>query len=186
MLSTALVVILVLIAAVTDATQRTIYNWTTYTGILAGLGLAGTGAVSSWLLPETAARWQPLIGWLPLSDAAAGFLACGGLMTICFVFFPVGGGDVKLLTMIGALAGLEMGLTILLLTLILGGCVGLTVLIWRIGAVTLVKRAGQMFVGVVTLGTVLGPPPDEQHSLKSPIFLGPCAAAALVIAPWFR
>ena len=186
MLSTALLVILVLIAAVTDATQRTIYNWTTYPGILAGLLLAGIGVVFERLSPEVATAWQPLIGWLPLSDAFAGFFICGGLMVICFVFFPIGGGDVKLLTMIGALAGLEMGLKLLLWTLIFGGCVGLTVLIWRIGAVTLVKRTGQLLVGVLTLGTVLSPPPEEQEKLKSPIFLGPCAAAALIVAPWFR
>jgi prepilin signal peptidase PulO-like enzyme (type II secretory pathway) len=98
----------------------------------------------------------------------------------------LGGGDVKLLTMIGALAGLEMGLKALLWTLIFGGCVGLTVLIWRIGAMTLVKRTGQLLVGVLTLGTVLSPPPEEQEKLKSPIFLGPCAAAALCVSPWFR
>jgi Flp pilus assembly protein protease CpaA len=186
MLSTALLVMLVIVVAVTDATQRTIYNWTTYPGILAGLGLAVIGAAVGWASPESAERWQPLIGWLPLSDALAGFLICGGLMVICFVFFPVGGGDVKLLTMIGSLAGLEMGLKVLLWTLIFGGCVGLTVLIWRIGAVTLVKRTGQLLVGVLTLGTVLSPPPEEQEKLKSPIFLGPCAAAALCVSPWFR
>src|SRR5215471_11077781 len=144
MLATILLMILVLTAAVTDATQRTIYNWTTYPGILAGLGLAVIGALWGWAAPASAERWQALIGWLPLGDALAGFLLCGGLMVICFVFFPVGGGDVKLLTMIGALAGLEMGLKILLWTLIFGGCVGLTILIWRIGAVTLVKRTGQL------------------------------------------
>ena len=186
MLATALLVMLVLVAAVTDATQRTIYNWTTYPGILVGLGLAMAGTLWSWAAPASADKWQPLLGWLPLGDALAGLLICGGLMVLCYVFFPVGGGDVKLLTMIGALGGLEMGLKVLLWTLIFGGCVGLTVLIWRIGAVTLVKRTGQLVVGVLTLGTVLSPPPEEQQQLKSPIFLGPCAAAALVIAPWFR
>jgi len=39
MLATLLLIVLVLIAAVTDATRREIYNWTTYPGILAGLML---------------------------------------------------------------------------------------------------------------------------------------------------
>ena len=186
MLSTTLLVTLVLIAAVTDAAQRTIYNWTTYPGILAGLGLAAIGALWSWAAPMSADQWQPVLGFLPLSDALAGFLVCGGLMVVCFAFFPVGGGDVKLLTMIGTLAGLEMGLKVLLWTLIFGGCVGLTVLIWRIGAVTLIKRTGQLLVGVLMLGTVLQPPSEEQQTLQSPIFLGPCAALALAVAPWFR
>jgi prepilin peptidase CpaA len=186
MLATIVLVTLVLIAALTDATRRTIYNWTTYSGILAGLGLALIGSLWSWAAPPSAERWQPLIGWLPLGDAVTGFLLCGGVMVLCFVFFPVGGGDVKLLTMIGALAGLETGLKVLLWTLIFGGCVGLTILIWRIGAVTLVKRTGQLLIGVLTLGTVFRPPTQENQLLKSPIFLGPCAAAALLIAPWFR
>jgi hypothetical protein len=56
---------------------------------------------------------------------------------------------------------LETGIELLLWTLIFGGCVGLTILIWQLGAVTLVKRAGQLLVGVVTLGTVLRPPAEE-------------------------
>src|ERR1041385_6473577 len=107
MLATALLIGLVLTAAVTDATRHRIYNWTTYPGIIAGLALAVIGAIWQRLSPESAVHWQPFLGWLPLTDSLLGFAACGALMTVCFVLFGAGGGDVKLLAMIGSLVGLE-------------------------------------------------------------------------------
>src|SRR5437764_730642 len=129
MLVTLLLIALVLTAAVTDAARHRIYNWTTYPGILAGLALAVGGAVCEWLSPEAALQWRPLIGWIGLTDAIAGLLVCGCLMVLCFVFFPTGGGDVKLLAMVGTLVGLEKGLEVLLWTFIFGGCLGLVILI---------------------------------------------------------
>jgi hypothetical protein len=107
-------------------------------------------------------------------------------MLACFVFFPTGGGDVKLLTMVGALLGVQHGLEVLLWTFIFGGCVGLTMLIWRLGPLCLLKRAGQLAYGAVTLGIWTSPSPREKHELSLPVFLGPCAALALaaVLLPW--
>jgi prepilin peptidase CpaA len=186
MLATLLLIALVLTAAITDAARHRIYNWTTYPGMLAGLVLAGFGAVLERIAPESAAAWQPLIGWLSWTDALGGFLVCGCLMVVCFVFFPMGGGDVKLLAMVGALAGLEKGLDILLWTFVFGGCLGLIILIWKFGAWRLLKLSGQMILGIATLGTVLKPPTEEKTVLQWPLFLGPCAAAALAAAlvPW--
>lgn len=182
MFLTFVLIVLVLTAAVTDSVSRRIYNWTTYPGILAGLLIAVGGALLQRFAPAIADQWQPLVGWLPLSDALAGFFACGLLMLVCFVFLPTGGGDVKLLAMVGALAGLEKGLEVLLWTFVFGGCLGLTILIWRVGPLTLLKRASQLLLGVLTLGTVLRPPPQEQKELQLPVFLGPCAAVALAAA----
>ena len=186
MFATLILVALVLTAAVTDVAQHRIYNWTTYPGMLAGLALAAIGALLEATTPTVAQEWQPIIGWLPLSDALSGFLICGLLMVICFIFFPTGGGDVKLLAMVGALAGLERGLEVLLWTFIFGGCLGLTILIWRVGPLHLLQRAWQLLVGVVTLGIVLRPPANEKRELQLPVFLGPCAAVALAAAllPW--
>jgi prepilin peptidase CpaA len=186
MLSLLLLIALVLTAAFTDARERRIYNWTTYPGMLVGLGLAASGALVEQMAPEAAARWQPLVGWLPLLDALGGFLLCGFIMVLSFVFFPVGGGDVKLLAMVGALTGLERGLEVLLWTFVLGGCLGLTILIWRVGAISLVRRAGQMAYSAVTLGARLSLPAAEKRELELPVFLGPCAAMAVaaVLLPW--
>jgi len=179
---------LVITAAVTDAARHRIYNWTTYPGMLAGLALAGLGWLCESVAPGSFREWQDIVGWRPMSDALAGFLVCGLLMVVCFVVFPIGGGDVKLLAMVGAMVGLEKGLEVLLWAFVIGGCAGLIVLIWKMGIVTLVKRAAQLALGVLTLGTVLRPPPKEQEALKLPIFLGPCVAAALIAAfvrvPW--
>lgn len=186
MLATLILVVLVLIAAITDAAEYRIYNWTTYPGILAGLILAILGAVWEWAAPEAAAQWQSLLGWVALSDSVAGFLGLGFMMLLCYVFFSVPGGDVKLVAMVGALAGLNKGLEILVWMLVFGACVALTILIWQLGPYRLLKRGGQLLLGVVTLGTVLRPPPEEQRVLRWPLFLGPCAAAALAAAlvPW--
>src|SRR6476661_7656330 len=186
MLATLLLIVLVLIAAVTDATRHRIYNWTTYPGILAGLLLAVVGALWERLAPETAAGWQPLVGWVAWSDAAAGFLVCGAVMIPCFLFFGTGGGDVKLLAMIGMLAGLEKGVEVLLWTFIFAGCIGLTVLIWKVGPWTLMKRLWQILVGIFTLGTVLRLPPEEKKVLQLPVVLAPCAPLAIAAAllPW--
>src|SRR4051812_17408673 len=118
MLTTLLLVALVITAAVTDAARHRIYNWTTYPGMLAGLALAACGALLERLTPNLAHQWQPLVGWLSLTDALTGFLACGVVMIPCFLLFGGGGGDVKLLAMIGALVGLEKGLEVLLWTFI--------------------------------------------------------------------
>ena len=190
MIAMLILAALVITAAVTDAARHRIYNWTTYSGIIVGLALAALGWVWEAAAPQSAEAWRPLIGWLNLSDAIGGFLVCGLLMVVCFVVFPIGGGDVKLLAMVGALAGLEKGLEVLLWAFIIGGCAGLAVLIWKVGAIVLMGRAVQMVVGVVTLGTVLRPPTEEREALKLPIFLGPCVALALVAAfvpiPWIR
>ena len=186
MFSTLLLVALVITAAVTDAARHRIYNWTTYPGMLTGLVLALDGALFEWLAPDAAQQWQPLVGWLPVTDALAGFLVCGLVMVVCFAFFPTGGGDVKLFAMVGALVGLEKGLEVLLWTFLLGGCLGLTILIWRLGPLCLLHRAWQLLVGVLTLGIVFRPPSDEKREFQLPVFLGPSAAVALaaVLIPW--
>ena len=186
MIAMLLLVVLVLIAAVTDATRHRIYNWTTYPGMVAGLVIAILGAVWQWAAPESAASWQPVVGWVDWNDALLGFVVCGVVMLPCFVFFGTGGGDVKLLAMIGLVAGLEKGLEILLWTFIFAGCIGMVILIWKIGPAKLLGRTGQVLLGVLTLGTVLRLPPDEKKVLQLPVVLAPCAPLALAAAllPW--
>ena len=184
--ATVLLFALVAIAAYTDASRHRIYNWTTYPGIVAGLLLAAAGWIFEAAAPSAARAWQPIVGWLALGDAVGGFLVCGVAMLVCFVLFPIGGGDVKLLAMIGALAGLSRGLEVLLWTFIFGGCLGLIVLIWKLGAVAIIRRAWHLLLGVVSLGIWLRPPTEERETLKLPVFLGPCAALALIatFVPW--
>ena len=120
MLATILLLGLVLAATVTDLCRHKIYNWTTYAGIVAALGLSAAGSLCSaagWLSEDQYRRlghafgW---IGWIPLSDSLLGLAACGLVMLSCFVLFKVGGGDVKLIAMLGAFLGLEQGVTAML------------------------------------------------------------------------
>jgi prepilin peptidase CpaA len=186
MLSLLLLVILVVIAAVTDAAQHRIYNWTTYPGIIGGVVLAGIAAALEWRAPETAAQWRQLISFASLGESLQGLAVCGIAMVLCFVFFPMGGGDVKLLAMIGAILGLEKGLEVLLWTFIFGGCLGLTIIVWRLGPLYLFKLVGYLFRRMLPLGAVTDPPPEEKKVLGWPLYLGPCSALAVMVAliPW--
>jgi leader peptidase (prepilin peptidase)/N-methyltransferase len=181
MLSTVMLLGLTLVAAVTDVLRKKIYNWNTYSGILAALGLSAAG--SSWLWADGAAgpRLSYWLGSPTFSDSAVGLLACGGLMIVCFLFFPgIGGGDVKLMAMVGTMLGWEKGLVALLWTFVLAACFGLIALVWQVGPVTTVSRVGRLFLSKLRL--VWLPLSDEERkALKPPIFLAPSALAAVVI-----
>ena len=76
-------------------------------------------------------------------------------MIVCFVVFPgIGGGDVKLMAMIGALLGWEKGLEALLWTFVLGACFSLIILVWRVGPVTTVSRVVRLVATEVAAALV--------------------------------
>lgn len=88
------------IAAWTDFRRGLIYDVLTYPGMLAGL------------LLHTLRD-----GPLGMADSLAGWLALGGMMAASLALCPgVGGGDVKLMAMLGGFLGLERGLETLLWT----------------------------------------------------------------------
>jgi prepilin peptidase CpaA len=180
MLATVLLLGLLTVASVTDLLRHKIYNWTTYTGILAALGLSAVG----WLLLAVTSvdqRRLEALGWQPVSESVKGLLACGAIMLVCFVMFHIGGGDVKLMAMVGAFLGLENGLTAMLLTFVLGGCMGLIVLVWRVGPAQLAARVFRQVVWLLRL-RAWGPLSDEERAqLQPPLFLAPCTLAAVVI-----
>jgi prepilin peptidase CpaA len=182
MLSTVMLLGFTAVAAVTDWLWNKIYNWNTYGGIVAGLGLSAAG--SAWLWADSAAgqevhRW---LGGPSCGDSVIGLLVCGIVLVVCFAIFKdVSGGDVKLIAMLGALMGLEKGIEAMLWTFVLAACVGLIVLVWRVGPL---KASG---LTVRLLGSKLrffgfAPLSDEERKeLKPPLFIAPCALAAVVI-----
>jgi prepilin peptidase CpaA len=180
MLSTILLLGLMAVVVYTDVARHKIYNWTTYGGILAALALNGLGDLLVWrhvVSEEQMRAW----GWIEFWPSLFGFLLCGGLMLVCFVFFRIGGGDVKMMAMLGAFLGPHGGLEALLWTFVLGGCAGVILLIWRVGAWRLVAR---VFHQIVWSLRIFGWSPlteDERAQLQTRLFLAPSAMAAVLI-----
>ena len=167
-LSTVLLLLLTATAAVTDVVYHKIYNWTTYPGII--LALAVNFLQNGW------------DGDYPgLFDSLKGLALCGGLMLVSFVLFNVGGGDLKLLAMIGAFLGPEKGLEALLWTFVLGAAAGVAVLIWRVGFFRLVAGAVRHVLLSLRLVSWLPLSEAEREKLRPPLYLAPSAALAVVI-----
>jgi prepilin peptidase CpaA len=174
---------LTLVAAATDVFRHKIYNWNTYGGILAALALSAVGSVWLWADAVAEARISYWFGGPPLWDCAGGLLACGLLMVVCFSIFPgIGGGDVKLMAMVGALLGWEKGLDALLMTFVLGSCFSLIGLVWRVGPITTVSRVVRLIATRVFRRAWFKPLNDEERrALTPPIFLAPSALVAVVL-----
>lgn len=70
-------------------------------------------------------------GWWGIVDALRGFVLGLSLLLVPWLLGWVGGGDVKFLAAIGALAGAPFVLRAAVLGSLLGGAMALTVLVWR-------------------------------------------------------
>jgi len=55
------------------------------------------------------------------------------------------------------------------------------VLIWRVGPLPLVSRAFRQLTWTLRLGRVDALTADERRELQSPLFLAPCALAAVLL-----
>ena len=177
----ALVLIgLTTVAAITDLWWQKIYNATTYTGMVAALVLAGVTTLQQRQSPtqETEVSFWSLV---QLSDCVAGLVACGAVLLLCFVLFRIGGGDVKLLAMMGAFLGLSRGLEAMLWTFVIGLFLGLATLIWRVGAANLITRAVRHVLVVLKYRTLVPLEKDEREHLKYPLGLAPAAFLAELI-----
>ncbi|HUT08888.1 MAG TPA: A24 family peptidase [Thermoguttaceae bacterium] len=180
MLVTIVLLALILVASLTDLLRHRIYNWTTYPGILAALCGNGIGEALLAAAKVEEGELQRL-GWIGLGESLLGFLLCGFLMLVCFVMLKVGGGDVKLMAMLGAFLGMDQGITAMLWTFVLGACMALIVLIWRVGANRLASRVFRQAVYTLRLGRWSPLTDEERKQLQPPLFLAPCAAVAVVI-----
>jgi prepilin peptidase CpaA len=182
MTSTAILVVLLSIATVTDVRWRKIFNWTMYPGILIAVCLSVAAGFF-----DASAMNQPLATWsrdiVPIRDCLAGFIGCGLAMLVCYVFFAggIGGGDVKLVAMMGAFLGLEAGLEAMLWTFVIGGCQALITLIWKYGAWNVVRRASMYLWSAIRWKSPLPLSTEERQPLKTDLFLSPSALAAVLI-----
>lgn len=180
MLATVLLLGLLAVAAGTDIWRHKIYNWTTYPGMLTALGVNALGALAvaaGTAEPRTLQTW----GWIGFSSSALGLLICGGVLIVCFLLFRVGGGDVKLIAMLGAFLGPERGVEAMLWTFVLGGCMAVIVLVWRVGFWRLLARTFRQVLWTLRLGRWSPLTPEERAQLQPPLFLAPSALIAAVI-----
>jgi prepilin peptidase CpaA len=180
MLATVLLLGLVLVASITDLRRHKIYNWTTYSGMIAALGASAGGSL--WLAASGAgearlAGW----GWISFWQSLLGLVACGAVMLLCYVLFRIGGGDVKLIAMLGAFLGPQQGIETMLWTFVLAGCMALIVLVWSVGPLRLAGRLWRQLAGVLRLPYWSPLTETERKELHSPLFLAPSALAAVVI-----
>ena len=164
---TLILLLLLIVATYTDAKWQMILNWNTYFGI--GLGFVLRG-------------WEG--GSAGLEDAAKGFAVCGGLMLMCFVLFGLGGGDLKLMAMMGTFLGFERGVEALLWTLVLGGIFGGAMIVWQMGFVDIVVGVARQvirvwqFKGWVPLGT------EARKPLQQTLFLAPAGLMGTLVVTW--
>jgi prepilin peptidase CpaA len=183
MIATVLLFALVTVATATDLARHKIYNWTTYPGILAALTLNAAGAIAGGPA-DTGEATNQLFGWIGLGECLLGLLICGFIMIVCFVFFRVGGGDVKLMAMLGAFLGVQRGIESLLWTFVLGGALGLIMLVWRVGLWTLLVRVMKQIVWSLRIRTWSPLSDEERGQLQPPLFLAPSTLAALIVMRW--
>ncbi len=171
MIATWLLLGFMVMATATDIQQQKIFNWTTYTGIVLAIAVA---AVSTFLQ-------RPEIAIVGLAQSALGLLACGGVMLVCFVLFQIGGGDVKLLAMVGAFLGPALGMEAILWTFVLGAAMAVLVLIWKLGAINLARSLYQQVMHRCGF-KMWGPLSEkEKAQLQLPLYLAPSALLAVAI-----
>jgi prepilin peptidase CpaA len=177
---TILLLSLLAVASVTDIRRHKVYNWTTYPGMLAALTLNGLGGVLLHFAWVDRGSLESL-GWIGLGRSALGLVVCGTVLLICYVLLRVGGGDVKLIAMMGAFLGPEKGVEAMLWTFVLGGCVALIVLIWRVGPWRLAVRVARQVLWSIRIRQWSPLSEEERAQLQPPLFLAPSALAAAVI-----
>jgi prepilin peptidase CpaA len=124
----AVLAAMVLIAAVTDLKRREIPNWLSLGGIVAGIALNG------WLA-----------GLPGLKTAGAGLGLAALIFIPLFIMRWLGGGDVKIMGAIGALAGPQYMIVIFVFDAILGGIAALVLVIVRGRLLKTLRNIPKMF-----------------------------------------
>jgi prepilin peptidase CpaA len=84
------------------------------------------------------------LGWRGLLEGVLGLLICGGVFFLLFVIRAMGGGDVKLMSAVGAWVGYRNAATALIVCALCGGVIAL-------GYVVILKRYRTTFANITSL-----------------------------------
>jgi prepilin peptidase CpaA len=110
-------------------------------------------------------------------------------MVACFILFNIGGGDVKLIAMMGAFLGVENGIEAMLWTFILGSIMGIGVLIWKLGVIHIFKKTWDHLRIVFKAKSWIPPTEEEREPMQRWLFLAPAGftAGCIILAkPWLH
>jgi len=121
--SVIVLVAVLVVAAASDLTRGKVFNWLTYPAIVVGLALgAAQGAAD-----EDADVWEGLL------DHVLGFGFGFGILFIPYLLGGMGGGDVKLMGVVGAFLGWEGqgALHAAVYAFLVAAAIGVILMIWR-------------------------------------------------------
>ncbi|MCA0983417.1 prepilin peptidase [Halobacillus yeomjeoni] len=127
-----LLILVLLICAGTDLKSRKIYNFVTFPT----LGV-------TFLLHVITNGFPGLLGSL------SGFFIGLGLLIIPYLMGGMGAGDVKLLSVIGAIKGVSFVLITAFYMALLGGILAILILLFRKGAVVRLKSIFYSFISLI-------------------------------------
>lgn len=186
MIATICLLAFLAVAAVMDWRWGIIPNKLVYPGIMLALGLNSVFSLVGMLQsPEDETNIAGRVDWglIGLGGSLGGLLVCGGVMLFCFALFAgqVGGGDVKLLAMVGAWWGVSRGLEAMLWTLVIGGAIALISLVWQVGVWKLIGRIWIAIRAAWRMGGRVTPDPEDKRVLQTPLRLAPSAVLAVLI-----
>ncbi|MEK7271254.1 MAG: prepilin peptidase [Planctomycetota bacterium] len=158
---TALLLALIAIAAVFDASKGRIPDWVTLPAI--GAGLALSGAEGGF------AAGRPC-----LQDALLGAALGAGILALPWAVGGMGAGDVKLMAAVGALSGLAFTVRAALLSALVGAAMALCVAIWT-------GRFGETMSRTIRAAALRSPHESDRPPLTIPFGLAISLGAAWAI-----
>jgi prepilin peptidase CpaA len=151
-------------ATYTDLKAHKIYNVTTYTGIIVALFARGWFEGSSGFI-----------------EGLQGLGACVGIMIVCYALFHVGGGDVKLMAMIGTFLGLDRGVGVLLWTFVIGAVMALMIIVWQFGIINIVRGTVRHLWLMLTSMRWVRLSAAERQPLQYRLYLAPSALIGFLL-----
>ncbi|MBM79052.1 MAG: hypothetical protein CMJ78_00465 [Planctomycetaceae bacterium] len=123
-------------------------------------------------------------GWIGLQESFLGFFVCGFIILLTFSMNLIGGGDVKLIAMMGAFLGVRSGIEAMLWTFVLGAVLAASLLIWQIGVLKIISGVFRHLFLVLRAKSWIPLTKDERAPLKTGLFLAPAGFIAVVVVGW--